>query len=428
MPRPKGLPKTGGRKKKPDMPRLVIEYRPLDWFKPYERNPRKNDKAVDRMRASIREYGFTIPILARSNGDVIDGHLRLKAGTAEKIPQLPVILCDSWTDAQVKAFRLMVNRSVTWADWDMDALALEFADLGKMEFDLSLTGFDPREIDAFTLAPNSLEDDVPPVPLAPVTQPGDVWLLGPHRLLCGDATKIEDAARLNEGGFDLCFTSPPYNAGSYTLTGNVKKRDKTSRYENSTDDLSEDQYVNLLVGFTGVALSKCKTVAVNIQQLAGNKFAVLRWVNEFRDHFVDRAVWYKGKGNPAMAPSVMASRYEDFWIFAPDHRPSRAIPTAIFRGTVYNVFESVGASAENDQPGRHCATMPVSVAKYAITSWSERSHSIYDPFLGSGTTLVSCELTGRICYGLEIDPGYCDVIKTRWENLTGKKAVLEARN
>src|SRR4051812_47203634 len=110
-------------------PRLRIEYWPIDRLKPYERNPRKNDKAVSRMRASIREFGFAIPVLARSTGEVIDGHLRLKAAIAEKLAQVPVIPCDDWTEAQVKAFRLMVNRSVSWADWDLDALALEFGEL-----------------------------------------------------------------------------------------------------------------------------------------------------------------------------------------------------------------------------------------------------------------------------------------------------------
>ena len=131
------------------MPRLEVVYKAIGWFKPYERNPRKNDKAVDRIRASIKQFGFAVPILARSTGEVIDGHLRLKGAVAEKLAELPVILCDGWTDAQVKAFRLMVNRSVAWADWDLDALALEFADIKGLDFDLSMTGFDLEEIDGY---------------------------------------------------------------------------------------------------------------------------------------------------------------------------------------------------------------------------------------------------------------------------------------
>lgn len=132
-------------RKKPAPPRMRIEYWPIARLKPYERNPRKNDGALERMRASIREFGFAVPVLAKSDGTVIDGHLRLKGAIAEKMAEVPVIPCDGWTDAQVKAFRLMVNRSVAWADWDMDALALEFGELKGFAFDLTLTGFDAVE-------------------------------------------------------------------------------------------------------------------------------------------------------------------------------------------------------------------------------------------------------------------------------------------
>jgi len=148
MPFAKGTPKPpgSGRKKKPaEPPELKIEQWAVERLKPYERNPRKNDKAVPRMVASIREYGFVIPVLARSSGEVIDGHLRLKAAHAAKLASVPVIVCDAWTEAQVKAFRLMVNRSVAWAEWDMDALALEFGELKAADLDLTLTGFDAIE-------------------------------------------------------------------------------------------------------------------------------------------------------------------------------------------------------------------------------------------------------------------------------------------
>jgi len=130
--------------------RLRVEYWPVERLEPYERNPRKNDKAVEQIRASIREFGFAVPILAKSDGEIVDGHLRLKGAIAERMREVPVVPCDGWTDAQVKAFRLMVNRSVNWAEWDLEALAVEFGELKALDFDLSLTGFDPREIDAFT--------------------------------------------------------------------------------------------------------------------------------------------------------------------------------------------------------------------------------------------------------------------------------------
>ena len=164
----------------------------------YARNPRKNDSVVDRMCSSIREFGFKIPVVARSDGEVVDGHLRLKAAQKLRITEVPVILCDEWSAAQVKAFRLMVNRSVTWAQWDDELLALELQELNEADFDLSLTGFDPKEIDDLLLDPG--DDDqanaAPPLPENAVSRLGDLWLCGPHRVLCGDATSLETVATL----------------------------------------------------------------------------------------------------------------------------------------------------------------------------------------------------------------------------------------
>lgn len=165
-----------------------IQTWPIEKFIPYLRNPRKNDGVVDQMRASIQEFGFKIPMLARSDGTVVDGHLRLKAAKSLGLPELPVILCDEWTKAQVKAFRLMVNRSVTWASWDVELLAVEMLDLKGLDFNLALTGFETKEIDGFmqSLSDTSKEDEIPPTPVNPTTRPGDVWLMGecvcPH---CG---------------------------------------------------------------------------------------------------------------------------------------------------------------------------------------------------------------------------------------------------
>src|SRR5258705_10688080 len=149
----------------------------IDRLVPYARNPRKNDAAVDRMCSSIREFGFKIPVLARSDGEVVDGHLRLKAGRKLGINEVPVILCDEWTAAQVKAFRLMVNRSVTWAGWDEELLALELSDLKECDFDLSLTGFDTKELDDLLAVPD--DDDqanaVPALPENAVSRRGDLW-------------------------------------------------------------------------------------------------------------------------------------------------------------------------------------------------------------------------------------------------------------
>src|ERR1035437_6228130 len=207
---------TTGADKAPEaeMPKQVsmeIQTWPIDKLVVYARNPRKNDAAVDRMCDSIREFGFKIPCLARSNGELIDGHLRLKAARKLGLAEIPVILCDEWTSAQVKAFRLLVNRSATWADWDEELLAIELSDLQKSDFDLSLTGFDAKELDDFLLHDLPDEDAAPPLPAVAVTRPGDLWLCGPHRVLCGDATDAGVVSRLlGERQPFLMVTDPPY--------------------------------------------------------------------------------------------------------------------------------------------------------------------------------------------------------------------------
>ncbi len=190
----------------------TIELWPIGRLIEYARNPRKNDSAVDRMCASIREFGFKIPILARSDGEVVDGHLRLKAARELGITEVPVMLCDEWTPAQVKAFRLMVNRSVTWASWDEELLALELQEIQESDFDLSLTGFDPGEIDKLLLLEEEeIANAIPPLPESPVSHAGDLWILGPHRVLCGDCTNAEVVAKLlGDRKPRLMVTDPPY--------------------------------------------------------------------------------------------------------------------------------------------------------------------------------------------------------------------------
>jgi hypothetical protein len=192
---------------------LTLHYWGIDQLIPYARNPRKNDPAVGRMVASIREFGFKIPILARSDGEVVDGHLRLKAARQLGLAEVPVLLCDEWSPVQVKAFRLMVNRSASWADWDLKLLGLELQDIKALDFDVQLTGFNPVEIDRFLapLTPEEKADQIPESPADPVSRRGDLWRCGKHRILCGDAISPEDVARLLADEVPLLMvTDPPY--------------------------------------------------------------------------------------------------------------------------------------------------------------------------------------------------------------------------
>jgi DNA modification methylase len=412
-----------------DCQKLTVEYWPIDRLKPYERNPRKNDKAVDRMRASIREFGFAIPVLARSSGEVIDGHLRLKAAVAEKMVELPVILCDGWTDAQVKAFRLMVNRSVTWADWDLDALALEFGELKALEFDLSLTGFDSREIDAFTLTENAAEDEVPPVPEVPVSKPGDLWLCGRHRVLCGSATNPSDVALLlGQRKPSLMVTDPPYgieldsewrdraglNGHGPAEPSYMKRRTaghtETTISGDTIADWSEAfelvpslqvAYVWHASAFTREVLDGLlRTGFLHHQQIIWDKTRIVLTRTHY--WFEHEPCWYVRKKN---AP----------WFGKPGENstiwrcPS---PKFIMGGSKEDKFD-------------HPTQKPVELMRRPILNHTKRGELVYEPFLGSGTTLAAAELTERVCCGLELDPKYVDVVVLRWEKLTGKKAMLE---
>lgn len=245
-----------------------------------------------------------------------------------------------------------------------------------------------------------------------------------HRIICGDSTVDADVERLmDDQKAALAFTSPPYNAGDNSLGGNKNRVD--SKYVGVSDDKPLAEYLRLLVDFTTISLSCCQTVAVNLQSLAGNKTAVLDWIHRFKDHFVDRMVWFKGQGQPAMATNVMNSRFEDVWILSPEENPSRAIPTGRFHSTVSNVYEGRGASGENVAPDIHAASMPVHLALHILSSMDGTGGIVYEPFCGTGTTIIAAEQLGRRCFAVELVPQYVDVAVRRWQDFTGKAGVLE---
>ena len=405
---------------------LRVEYWPVGRLKPYERNPRKNDKAVERIRASIREYGFTVPVLARSTGDVIDGHLRLKGAIAEGMQEVPVIPCDNWTEAQVKAFRLMVNRSVNWADWDLDALAIEFGELKIAGFDLNLTGFDSREIDGFTLAASPTEDDIPPVPKKPITKPGDLWLLGGHRLLCGDSTKPEDVACLMHGErAGLMNTDPPYGV-SYANDerpnpGVAKPRVAKPRV--AKDELRDDA----LQSFLEAAFRTAKGEALEI------KAAWYLWHAHLTQGFFAAAaaaaavilhrqiIWVK--------PVLLLGRGQYHWKHEPcfmgwveGHQPQN-----LSDRTETTVWEVGSVTHAERKEFNHSTPKPVELFRRPILKHLRQGEIAYEPFAGSGPQFIAAELTGRRCFGLELEPAYCDVIVSRWEKLSGNQAILESR-
>jgi len=384
---------------------------------PYCRNPRKNDQAVDRMIASIREFGFKVPILARSNGEVVDGHLRLKAAQELGLTDLPVILCDEWTEAQVKAFRLMVNRSATWADWDTELLAIEIKELQAMDFDLTLTGFDPPEIDEFLLGGevDPAEEDTPEPCAGAVTQLGDLWLCGPHRVLCGDATSA-DAVRTLLGAAPpaLMVTDPPYGVeldpqwreraglGRQRQTGTIPNDDRvdwTAAYQLFTGDVA-------YVWHAGVHAAE---VAAGLTTAGFRIRAQIIWVKQ---HFALGRGDYHWQHEPGFY--VVREGKSSNWC-------GDRTQSTVWQIANLNPF---GGSRQEEATG-HGAQKPVELMRRPILNNTVRGDIVYDPFLGSGTTLIAAASTDRICYGLDIDPRYVDVIVRRWQKFTGKAGVLE---
>jgi DNA modification methylase len=243
--------------------------------------------------------------------------------------------------------------------------------------------------------------------------------------MCGDSTSIDAVEKLMDGQkANMAFTSPPYNAGkSEALSGNTHSGD--NKYGAYQDDKTQSEYLDLLIGFTNAWIGFCEFMAVNLQQLAGNKTSFVDYMATYKGNLIDVCIWDKGHAAPAMAKNVLSSRFEYILLITEKKNPSRAIPGANFRGTVSNVYN--GPPNRNNEFSKvHAATFPVGFPLWAIESFTSINAIVSDPFGGTGTTLIACEKTGRYARLMELDPKYVDVIVKRWQEFTGKKATLES--
>jgi DNA modification methylase len=412
-----------------------IQTWPIDKLVFYARNPRKNDGVVDRMVASLREFGFKIPVLARSDGTVVDGHLRIKAARKLDITQIPVILCDEWSEAQVKAFRLVVNRSVAWADWDDELLSLELQELAAADFDVSLTGFDPRELeDLLTLPDNDVQPDVaPPLPENPVSRPGDLWLCGnrrnQHRILCGDATKPESVARLlGDRKPFLMVTDPPYG-----IELDSEWRDRAGL--NSCGSAEASYMKHRTAGHTETTISGDTRADWSdaFALVPSLQIAYVWHASVFTREVLDgllrigflhhqQIIWDKQR--TVLTRTHYWFQHEPCWYVRKKNAPwfGKAGENSTIWACPSPKFIMGGSDEEKFD---HPTQKPVELMRRPLLNHTKRGESVYEPFLGSGTTLAAAEITERVCYGIELDPKYVDVVVKRWQGLTGGKATLD---
>ena len=391
------------------MKNINIVYKKIDELKPYKNNPRKNDKAVKAVADSIKEFGFKVPIILDSNMEIIAGHTRLKAAKRLKYKEVPCIIADDLTPDQVRAFRLVDNKVGEFAEWDIDLLNIELS-----EIELDLTPFEFK----IEKTLNDIEEDdyEVVVPDEPKSKKGDIYILGNHRLMCGDSTNKDDMRKLMNGNkADISFSSPPYNAGT---TATETAMGKTTKYNGNDDNKTEADYIDFLNSYIERAIEHSEYVFMNVQSISNNKIALIDVLYHNKDIYADTIIWDKIHGQPAMAENVMNSVFEYVHIFS--RKAKRAIGTIRFRGTVDNILH-LQSQRKNEYSDIHNATFSVEFASHFIRNFAKES--VLDQFGGTGTTLIACEQLDRICYMMELDEKYVDVIIDRWEKFTGRKAV-----
>lgn len=381
------------------------------------KNPRliKDDK-FDKLKKSIQDDPEMLElrevIAYEFNGElvVIAGNMRLKACTELGIKQIPTKILPPTTPIEkLKAYTIKDN--IGYGDHNWPDLQIEWDVQQLSEWGLDIP-------DAFKVVPEAVEDDYEiPDEITTDIVLGDLFEIGEHRLLCGDSTDSDAVAKLMNGSkADISFTSPPYNAGT---TPTEIKMGKTSKYANDSDDKSEDEYLKLLTDFTNNTLLFSEYSFVNIQSLSGNKTALIDFLYNMKSVYADTLIWNKQNSQPAMAENVLNSQFEYVHVFS--NKANRAIGTKKFRGTLSNVIE-ISKQTQN-KVKEHNATFPIDLAAHFILNFCEKS--VLDLFLGSGTTMVAAHQLNRKCYGMELDPKYCQVIIDRMLKLDPSLTILK---
>jgi DNA modification methylase len=389
-----------------------IERWPLDRLLPYARNARTHSSAqVDQIAASMREWGWTNPILADERGSILAGHGRLAAAQKLGFTDVPVMVARGWSEAKKRAYVIADNQLALKAGWDEEMLAAELTDLRDLTFDLDLIGFDEKELSRL-LGPGGAvdgEDDVPDVPEQPVSVAGDLWILGYHRLLCGDATEANAVARLLEAVRPhLMITDPPYGVEydpTWRHDAGASQSRRTGKVLN--DDRADWREAWALfpgeVAYVWHGALHAGTVA---ESLAASGFEIrsqIIWAKE-------RLVLSRGHYHWQHEPCWYAVKSGGKGSWSGDRKQTTVWPIS---------------SKAQDAGTVHGTQKPVECMRRPMLNNSSIGQAVYEPFMGSGTTLIAAETCQRACLGIELNPAYVDVAVQRWQHLTGEKAILD---
>lgn len=380
--------------------KLTIKYRPVSELVPYVRNARTHsDEQVAQLAGSIKEFGWTNPILVDDDGGIIAGHGRLLAAQRLKMDEVPTIQIGGLSEAQRRALVLADNKLALNAGWDIDLLKVELGDLNEQGFDIALTGFSVDELSKL-LAPAGTDgltdpDDTPEVPVDPVSKPGDVWVCGPHRVMCGDSTSIDAVDALMAGQkADMVFTDPPYNIDYQGV------KDKRGKIAN--DKMPDVDFVD----FLRQSIAPAEVVYVCCSWQYAHLFK--QAMNDIGCPAKAMIVW--DKVNPAQHLDLYFKQHELIFY----HGPFGGERTV--RGDIW--------ALKRQKNTVHPTMKPVELIEMALQDHPERA-LVYDSFGGSGSTLIAAEKNGRVARLMELDPKYVDVIVQRWQEFTGKQATLE---
>jgi site-specific DNA-methyltransferase (adenine-specific) len=397
---------------------MKIEIADITSIKPYENNPRKlKDAAIEKVAMSLKEYGFRQPIVVDKDRIIVVGHTRYRASKKLGFKEVPITIADNLTEEQINAYRIADNRTAEESEWDSELLKMEIKELEAKDFKLDLLGFNEDQLNDLLFEEKqglTDEDEVPETPEEPISKLGDIWKLGKHKLICGDSTAEETFKNLfNNNKADLIFTDPPYNV------------DYSGRGENDlgkikNDNMGENDFIDFLCKNFNLMSDYLKPLGcIYVCHPDSHSKPKIAFEINFEKFFKKSSTIIWDKGNAGMGWQDYRSQHEPILYGWKEGQGKHSFYGDRKNTSIWSV------KRDNVSGYKHPTQKPVALSQKAVLNNSKEDDIIFDSFLGSGSTLIACEKTNRKCYGIELDPKYCDIIIKRWENFTGKKAELE---